>query len=510
MLAKAMSLGLRGILGYPVQVEVDLSNGLPTFDIVGLPDAAVKESRERVRAALHNSRLEFPIQRVTVNLAPADQRKGGPIYDLPIAVGMLAATGQLAAGALEGRAFVGEVSLDGSLRPVRGILPMAACAREQGCKTFVAPRDNAREAACIEGLEVWGISDLSELVGALEGRIQPPVAQPLDWQQERLAQGPYPDFADVKGQPMAKRALEIAAAGGHNVILVGPPGSGKTLLAHCFPSILPELSYEEALESTMIHSVAGRLERGKTFLTQRPFQAPHHSASMASLVGGGANLRPGEISLAHNGVLFLDELPELSRNALEALRQPMEDGKVTISRAQGSLTYPARFTLIAAMNPCPCGYYGSPNHVCRCTPKQISQYLHRISGPLLDRIDLQLELEAVPYEALTSKKAEEGSASIRERVNRARQVQLARYAGAGVYCNAQLDAAGVRRYCALAPQDQALAKQYYERMGMTARSLGRIQKLARTIADMAGRAEIQTQDLMEAFQYRLETSSLWG
>nr|MDD6336518.1 YifB family Mg chelatase-like AAA ATPase [bacterium] len=510
MLARIASFGLTGLEGYPVEVQVDISGGLPAFETVGLPDAAVKESRERVRSAIKNTGLQFPTQRITVNLAPAHVKKEGPIYDLPIAAGLLAATGQVPGDVLQNMLLLGELSLDGRLMPIMGVLPMLIAARKQGACRVVLPPDNAQEAAFVSGLDVYTPQDLGQLAKWLRGEIHLEKAAQSDWEQLRLQQSQaLSDLAMVRGQENAKRALEIAAAGGHNLLMIGPPGSGKTLLARCLPSILPDLTFDEAMEVTQIHSVAGTLGGESGFITTRPFRSPHHTVSAPALTGGGPKARPGEVSLAHNGVLFLDELPEFGRDGLEALRQPLEDGFVTVSRVQMTVRYPARFMLVAAMNPCPCGQFGSRDQACRCTPPQIRRYLGRVSGPLLDRIDLQIEVEAVPVEKLEDTAPGESSATVRQRVNRARQLQLARYRESGLYCNAQLDSRGVMAHCRVTSAGQNLLRRAFSQLGLSARTYHRILKVARTIADLAGEKDIQTEHLAEAIQYRSLDRKYW-
>ena len=509
MLAVVLSYGLVGIEGFPVRVEVNLSPGLAQMDLVGLPDAAVRESRERVRTALRNSGFAFPEGRLTVNMAPADQKKEGPAFDLPIALGILAAAGRIDRERFDGAAVLGELSLDGSIQPVRGALPMTISAREHGVKRIFLPADNAEEVRCIDGIDAYPVRSLKQAFAHLTGGEQIAPLEKVSYQTLMGARQPAVDFSFVKGQKSAKRALEIAAAGGHNVIMVGPPGSGKTLLARCMPTILPDMTFEEALETTRIHSAAG-LMTGEGLLVERPFRTPHHTASSASLVGGGQHAQPGEISKAHNGVLFLDELPEYKRDVLEALRQPMEDGRVTITRVTAQSTYPSAFMLICSMNPCPCGNYGSRTQPCRCSASEIRRYLNKISGPLLDRIDLHIEVESLPPDRLADMEPEESSAAVRERVEKARSVQRLRYAGKNIPCNARLDARTLNTFCAMKPDARALLLRACEKMNLSNRAYTRILKVARTIADLGGCEMIELAHIAEAVQYRALDSKYWG
>ena len=505
MVEKTYSMGLYGISAFPVEVEADLSQGLPAFELVGLPDAAVKESRDRVRAAVKNCGFDFPVSRITMNLAPADKRKEGPIYDLPLLISLLKASRQLACHT-DDAVFLGELSLSGELRPIRGVLPMADAAKAAGFRRMYVLVENAGEGAVIQGLEVYGIRDVRQLVEHLRGMLELTPATPQYGEGEELESL---DFADVKGQPEAKRALEIAASGGHNVLLIGPPGSGKSMLAKRLPSILPEMTFAEALETTKLHSVRGKLPAGVSLLRTRPFRSPHHTISTAGLAGGGPTPQPGEISLAHNGVLFLDELPEFSRASMEVLRQPMEDGRVTISRAGGTTSYPCRFMLVAAMNPCPCGYFGHPTHPCLCSPHAVERYLGKVSGPLLDRIDLHIEVPAVAFEELSSSKKEESSAQIRQRVNAARSLQHQRLEGLPITCNADIPAAQLQELCQTTEAANRLLQRAFEVFGFSARTYGRVLKVARTIADLEGSEKIDTSHAAEAVQYRTLDRKYW-
>ncbi len=502
MLANVTSCALQGLDGVLVQVEVDTSRGMPGLTVVGLPDTAVKESRERVRSAVKNSGLVFPGKRITVNLAPADIRKEGPAYDLPIAVGVLIASEQVWPQAIEDALIIGELSLDGSVRHVDGILPVASVAYEEEISRIFVPAEDASEAALITDLEVIPVENLGQLAAHLQGLRE---ITPYDT-DENPAEAPPPpyatDFAEVKGQEHVKRALEVAAAGGHNVLMSGPPGAGKTLLARSMPSIMPEMSIDEALEVTKIYSIVGLLPPDTPLIRHRPFRAPHHTISHAGLVGGGHWPRPGEISLAHRGVLFLDELPEFSRRTLEVLRQPMEDHHVVISRATGTLAFPANFTLVGAMNPCPCGYYGDPVRECTCSPATVTRYQKRISGPLLDRIDIHIEVPRVDYDKLTNDRLGEPSAAIRRRVERARKVQRQRFEAMPFSSNAAMGPGEVRKICQLDEAGRSLVRAAMEQLQMSARAFHRILKLARTIADLANSDEIETAHLAEAIQYR--------
>ena len=501
MLASVKSYALEGLNGYKVDVEVDVNNGVPGVETVGLASTATKESKERVRAAIKNSGLPYPVRRITVNLAPAETKKEGASLDLPIAVGLL-----VCAEAVTGRLYkdfvmIGELALNGALRHVNGVKPLLISAMQKGEKKFIVPSDNAAEASFIDGIDVYAFDDLNGVVDFLNGGEAQPVPE-RGFEAVRGEMSYDVDLSDVKGQAVAKRALEIAVAGGHNVLMSGPPGAGKTMLAKCVPTIMPDMTFEEAVEVTKIHSVAGILDGSEGIVAVRPFRTPHHTVTVPALIGGGAKARPGEVSLAHNGVLFLDEMPEYSRRALETLRQPLEDKKVSVARVMQSVEYPANFMLVASMNPCPCGNYGSRTQTCRCTAAQIHAYLSKLSGPLLDRIDLMIEVDGVEYAELRGGGDGESSAAVKERVERARAIQRERFAGRGILTNSQMGAKDIAKWCAVDENGERLLKKAFDKMGLTARATTRILKVARTIADLAGERNILPVHIAEAIQYR--------
>ena len=510
MLATVLSSAMLGIDAYIVKVEVDVAGGMPAFSTVGLPDSAIKESRDRVTAAIKNSGFYFPPTRITANLAPADIRKAGSAFDLPIAIGVMAATNQVNPASLENVIILGELALDGSIRGIQGGLPIAIAAKENGIQDLIVPAENAREAAIVEGVNVYPATSLTDAAAFLNSEKEiAPEAHTLSTDEHNEHSEAHLDLLDVKGQEHVKRAIEVAAAGGHNLIMIGPPGSGKTMIAKRIPSILPKLSIDESLETTKIQSIIGILPSDTPLVVTRPYRSPHHTISDAGLIGGGKVPRPGEVSLAHNGVLFLDELPEFRRNVLEVMRQPLEDRQVTISRASASLTYPANFMLVAAMNPCPCGFFSDPTRDCKCSPNQIQNYVSRISGPLLDRIDIQVEVPAVKYAELANETTGEPSIHVQERVEQARQVQQQRFTDTAIHANANMESKQIRAYCKIDSQAQDLLRVAINQLGLSARAYDRILKVARTIADLDENPHIEAVHVSEAIQYRSLDRSFW-
>ena len=508
MVISCSSFGINGIDGYRVMVEADMQMGLPAIDVVGLPDTAVKESRDRVRSALHNCGLRLPSAHFIFNLAPADIKKEGPVYDLPITVNLMVLSGHVRAD-VSNLAFIGEVSLSGAVRRVDGVLPMVIKAHECGIKEIFVPADNAREAAVVEGISVYPVEHIVQLKDMLNGELPKEPAKAPESDEERGIEY-VPDFSQIKGQLEARRAMEIAAAGGHNILLIGPPGSGKSMLAKRLPSILPQMTFDEMIETTKIHSIAGKLGE-RALITQRPYRAPHHGVTPVGLGGGGSGIiKPGEVSLANNGVLFLDELPEFSRATLEVLRQPIEDGQITISRAGQNCTYPCTIMVAAAMNPCPCGYFGDPTHACTCSQNRIRNYLGRISGPLLDRFDIHVEVPPVPFEELRSKEQSESSAAIKRRVDEARAIQHERFKGSKTTCNAKINAAEFERFCLIDKEAEQTLKQAFEALGLTARAYDRVLKVSRTIADLEQSEIIRADHVLEAVQYRSLDRKYWN
>ncbi len=501
MLAKINGFALDGLDGYAVTVEADISNGLPSYELVGLASIATKESKERIRSAIKNSGYLYPQKKITVNLAPADTKKEGPSFDLGIAIAILCASEQIKSNIYKNYVFIGELGLDGGLRHVNGIMPLIISAMQQGYKNFILPTCDAVEASYVGGINAYAFDNLVEVADFLKGSEKEPVLTREFSAEEAVGVKGF-DFKDVKGQTVAKRALEIAVSGGHNVIMIGPPGGGKTMLAKCVPSIMPDMTFEEAVEVTKIHSIAGELDQSVGIVRRRPFRSPHHTVTIPALIGGGTKSKPGEVSLANLGVLFLDEMPEYQRNALESLRQPLEDRKISVSRVQRTINYPANFMLVASMNPCPCGNYGSKTSECRCTPQQIHNYLSRLSAPLLDRIDLQIEVDNLTYDEFRGKEQAESSAEIKVRINKAREIQRKRFLGDGILTNAEMTENLIKKYCAIDEQSERLLKMAFERLNLSARGTSRILKVARTIADLDGSENIKSSHLAEAIQYR--------
>lgn len=509
MLAKTKSYALNGVDGYEVAIEVDLNAGLPSYDTVGLADTAIKESKERVRSAIKNSLYTYPIRKITINLAPADTKKEGSHFDLAIALGILIANEEIESAVYKDFIILGELSLDGSLNHIRGVMPLIISAMQNGHKKFIIPSANAKEASYISGIEVYAFGKLAEAVKFLTGESCPEPLKTSEFVSVRSSNKYNVDFSEVKGQFVAKRALEIAVAGGHNVLMIGPPGAGKTMMAKCVPTIMPDMTFEEAIEVTKIHSVAGILDSSVGIVVNRPFRTPHHTATIPALMGGGANAKPGEISLAHNGVLFLDEMPEYQRRTLETLRQPLEDGVAVVSRSKHTLEYPARFMLVASMNPCPCGNLGSTTQECKCSPSEIHRYISKLSGPLLDRIDLQIEVDGISFDEFRSVQLNESSSAVKERVEKARGVQRERYKGSATKTNDEMSNAQVREYCRLDAEGEKLLKTAFARLNLTARAGNRVLKVARTIADLDGSVNILPTHIAEAIQYRSLDRKYW-